>query len=69
MSYSSQVKVMTSDPGARFLGGVADDLKAQIDALKARVDACCPEGPDLARRAPTGDAKGTVPAPGDAKVP
>lgn len=69
MGYSSQVKVMTTDPGARFLGGVADDLKAQIDALKARVDACCPEGPDLAPRPLTGDAKGTLPAPADAKVP
>jgi len=69
MSYSSQVKVMTSDPGARFLGGVADDLKAQIDALKARVDACCADGSALAPRAPTGDVKGGLPAPADAKVP
>lgn len=69
MSYSSQVKVMTSDPGARFLGGVADDLKAQLDALKAQVDACCAEDRSLAPRAPMGDAKGALPAPADAKVP
>lgn len=69
MSYSSQVKVMTSDPGARFLGGVADDLKAQIDALKARVDACCEGGGDGLAKAPTTVAKGAPPAPTDAKVP
>lgn len=69
MSYSAQVKVMTSDPGARFLGGVADDLKAQLDALKARVDACCEDSPSLTPRAPTGDAKGALPARADAKVP
>ena len=68
MSYSSQVKVMTSDPGARFLAGVADDLKAQLDALKERVDACC-EGDTPAPLAPTGGAKGGPPAPTDAKVP
>jgi len=69
MSYSSQVKVMTSDPGARFLGGVADDLKAQLDALKARVDACCEGGETPNPIAPTGGAKGGPPAPTDAKVP
>lgn len=69
MSYSSQVKVMTTDPGARFLGGVADDLKAQLDALKAKVDSCCGGDVDLAPRTPTGDAKETLPAPADAKVP
>ncbi len=66
MSYSSQVRVMTSDPGARFLAGVADDLKAQLDALKAKVDACCDGMP--APVAPLADAKGTV-APTDAKAP
>lgn len=70
MSYSSQVKVMTTDPGARFLGGVADDLKAQLDALKARVDACCEGGGDTpAPIAPPAATKGTPPVPTDAKVP
>ena len=68
MSYSSQVKVMTSDPGARFLGGVADDLKAQIDALKARVDACC-EGATPTPLAPSRSPTAGPPAPTDAKVP
>ena len=66
MSYSAQVKVMTTDPGARFLGGVADDLKAQLDALKARVDACCDDGPSPL--APLGDAKIAAPGAADAKV-
>lgn len=57
MSYSAQVKIMTSDPGARFLGGVADDLKAQLDALKAKVAACCGDKPSVAPAAPQGDAK------------
>jgi hypothetical protein len=69
MSYASQVKIMTSDPGARFLGGVADDLKEQLDALKAQVDACCGGEGGLAPRAPTGDAKEAAPANADAKVP
>lgn len=67
MSYSSQVKVMTSDPGARFLAGVADDLKAQLDALKARVDACCGAMPSPI--APPSDAKTGPTAPTDPKVP
>ena len=66
MSYSAQVKVMTTDPGARFLGGVADDLKAQLDALKARVDACCDDGPSPL--APLGDAKIAAPGAADTKV-
>ncbi len=66
MSYSAQVKVMTGDPGARFLGGVADDLKAQLDALKARVDACCDDSPTPL--APLGDAKVAGPSAADAKV-
>ncbi|PSM31163.1 hypothetical protein [Haliangium sp. UPWRP_2] len=66
MSYSAQVKVMTTDPGARFLGGVADDLKTQFDALKARVDACCDDGPSPL--APLGDAKIAAPGAADTKV-
>lgn len=61
MSYSTQVKVMTSDPGARFLGGVADDLKAQLDALKAKVAACCGDKPAVAPVAPQGDANAAPP--------
>lgn len=60
MSYSSQVKVMTADPGARFLAEVADELKAQLDSLRARVDACCDDSP-----APLRDAR--VAAPGTAE--
>lgn len=66
MSYSAQVKIMTTDPGARFLGEVADDLKAQLDALKARVDACCDDSPTPL--APLADAKTAVPSTPDAKV-
>ncbi len=66
MSYGAQVKVMTTDPGARFLGGVADDLKAQLDALKARVDACCDGSPSPL--APLGDAKTMAPGAADVKV-
>lgn len=66
MSYSAQVKVMTTDPGARFLGGVADDLKARLDALQARVDACCDDNPSPL--APKGESKEHAPAPADAKV-
>lgn len=44
-SYSDQVRVMTVDPGARFLAGVCDELQAKLDALKVRVDDCCPDGP------------------------
>ncbi len=55
MSYSEKVMTLTADPGARFLAGVADELKAQLDALKLRVDACCDDSP--APLAPTGDAK------------
>lgn len=66
MSYSTQVKVMTSDPGARFLAGVADELKAQLDALTARVDACCDDS--HSSLAPREDAKAAVPGAADAKV-
>ncbi len=67
MSYSSQVKGLTSDPGARFLGEAMDDLKAQLDALKTRVDGCCDDSPTSF--APREDAK-VAAAPGsvDAKV-
>ena len=58
MSYSSQVKAMTADPGARFLAEVADELKGQIDALKARVDACCDDAPSPL--APLGDPQAPV---------
>ena len=44
------MKVMTGDPGARFLAEVADDLKAQLDALKARVDDCCDGRPAPSHR-------------------
>jgi hypothetical protein len=66
MSYAAQVKVMTADPGARFLAEVADDLKSQLDTLKARVDACCDDGPSPL--APLGDAKATAPGAAGAKV-
>jgi len=66
MSYSSQVRGLTADPGARFLGEAMDDLKAQLDALKARVDACCDDGPSPL--APLGDAKIAAPGAADAKV-
>lgn len=67
MSYSAQVKIMTSDPGARFLGGVADDLKAQLEALKAKVAACCGDKPSVAPSGPQSDA--STPPPDGAKAP
>mgnify|MGYP000095959687 CR=1 FL=1 len=66
MSYSSQVKVMTADPGARFLAEVADELKAQLDTLKARVDACCDDTPSPL--APAGDTKALAPGAADTTV-
>jgi len=67
MSYASEVKVMTADPGARFLAQVADELKAQLDTLKARVDDCCGEdGPTPL--APRGDEEAVTPRVADAKV-
>lgn len=67
MSYSSQVKVMTADPGARFLAEVADELKAQLDVLKARVDDCCgTDDPSLL--APPRDDKTAAPNSADTKV-
>ena len=67
MSYAARVKVMTVDPGARFLAEVADDLKAQLDALKARVDDCCgTDGPSPL--APPGDDKAAAPGAADANV-
>ncbi len=44
-SYSEQVRVMTVDPGARFLAEVCDDLQAKLTALTARVDDCCDDAP------------------------
>lgn len=67
MSYAAQVKVMTVDPGARFLAEVADDLKSQLDALRARVDDCCGAG-GPSPLAPQGDAKAAAPGAADAKV-
>jgi len=68
MSYAAKVKVMTTDPGARFLGAVADDLQSQIDVLTARLNDCCPS--DAPRPlAPAGDAKGPSPTSPGAKVP
>ncbi len=67
MSYSAQVKLLTADPGARFLAEVADELKSQLDTLKARVDDCC--GTDApSPLAPLGDAKAAVPGAVDTKV-
>ncbi|MBL9005070.1 MAG: hypothetical protein JNJ46_12535 [Myxococcales bacterium] len=66
MSYAAQVKVMTADPGARFLAEVADELKSQLDALKARVDTCCDDSPSPL--APLGDAKVGAPGGADTKV-
>jgi hypothetical protein len=67
MSYSAQVKLLTADPGARFLAEVADELKSQLDTLKARVDDCCgTDGPSPL--APPGDAKVSVPGTSDMKV-
>lgn len=68
MSYAAKVKVMTTDPGARFLGTVADDLQSQIDVLTARLNDCCPDHSPV-RLAPTGDAKDRSPAASAAKVP
>ncbi len=66
MSYAAQVKVMTADPGARFLAEVADELKSQLDTLKAQVDACCDDSPSPL--APLGDAKFAAHGSADAKV-
>ena len=67
MSYAAQVKLMTVDPGARFLAQVADDLQAQLDTLKARVDDCCgTDGPSPLT--PLGDAKVAAPGSADVKV-
>lgn len=68
MSYAAKVKVMTTDPGARFLGTVADDLQSQIDVLTARLNDCCPSDSPTPL-APTGDAKVRPPAAAAAKVP
>ena len=56
-SHELQLSSQSDDvrSGARFLAGVADDLKAQLDALKARVDACCGAMPSPI--APPSDAK------------
>ena len=68
MSYAAKVEVMTTDPGARFLGAVADDLQSQIDVLTARLNDCCPSH-SPARLAPAGDAKDQPSALPGAKVP
>lgn len=68
MSYAAKVKVMTTDPGARFLGTVADDLQSQIDVLTARLNDCCPSDSPTPL-APTGEAKVHSPTLPGAKVP
>lgn len=47
MSYADEIKKLTTDPGARRLGEIAD-------SLLARLNSCCPEGPD-ARAKPSMD--------------
>lgn len=46
MSYADEIKKMTSDPGARRLGAIADDLAAKIAVLEKKVADCC-EGPEF----------------------
>lgn len=59
MSYADEIKKMTSDPGARRLGAIADDLAAKIEVLERKVAACC-EGPDLrSNQPPVADAPTT----------
>lgn len=48
MGYSDEIKKLTGDAGARRLGEIAD-------VLIARLNQCCPEGPDLRARGPTSD--------------
>lgn len=40
-AYADQVKRLTSDPGARYLAGVADELAEQLSGLQAQIDKCC----------------------------
>lgn len=59
MSYADEIKKMTSDPGARRLGAIADDLEAKLVVLQRKVAACC-EGPDLrSDQPPASDASAT----------
>lgn len=51
MSYADEIKKMTSDPGARRLGAIADDLAAKLDSqekriteLERKVAICCDAG-------------------------
>ena len=58
MSYADEIKKMTSDPGARRLGAIADDLAAKIAVLEKKVADCCgSEGTALrANQPPVADA-------------
>jgi hypothetical protein len=61
MSYADEIKKMTSDPGARRLGAIADDLAAKIAVLEKKVADCCgSEGTSLrASQPPVSDAPAT----------
>lgn len=38
---AEQIAYLTVDLGARRLGVLMDEMKNQLDALQAQVDACC----------------------------
>lgn len=39
--YQDAVRKLTSDPGARWLAGVTDELAGKVAALQQALDACC----------------------------
>lgn len=48
---SDQVKKLTTDMGARWLGGVIDGVMATLTSLEEKVAACCDDDAGLRARA------------------
>lgn len=61
MSILAEIKKLTIDPGALRLAEIADAQAAQLDALKKRLDDCCPPGGMLTARATPAPAASDAP--------
>lgn len=42
--FADTVRRLTSDPGARWLAGITDELDAKLKTLQQQLDDCCGDG-------------------------